>query len=250
MNKVDEYSVYQKSRYDNKINNKEGKTGKTEKKKKAEETGKAGAKPVQLSARAKALLEELKKKYGNMDFFVADYSSEEEAQSYLSRGTKQYSVLIEPDVLEEMAADEDAKNKYLGVIDGAKEQLDGIKEQLGTNGENVKNIGFTVSKDGSVSFFAELEKSSAKQRERIDETREEKRTQKKEEEKRAEKEKRENRTAERAKSDYGWSSADLKRTTVRADSIDELVRKIKEVDWDSVEAEHEVRNGGKFDFSV
>ena len=36
---------------------------------------------VQLSDKAKALLEELKSKYGNMDFFIADYSTEEEAQS-------------------------------------------------------------------------------------------------------------------------------------------------------------------------
>lgn len=250
MNKVDGYGVYQNSHYDSKINNKEEKTRNKEKTMRAGDAEKTGAKQVQLSDSAKALLEELKKKYGNMDFFVADYSSDEEAQSYLSRGSKQYSVLIEPDVLEQMAADDNTKNKYLGIIDGATEQLDEITEQLDSDAENVKNIGFTVSKDGSVSFFADLEKSSAKQRERIDEAREEKRVRKKEEEKRAEKEKWERRMAERAKSDYAWSSADLKRTTVQADSIDELVKKIRAVDWDSVETENEVRSGRKFDFSI
>ena len=57
----------------------------------------------------------MQKKYGDMDFFVADYSSDDEAQRYLSRGSKEYSVLIEPELLEKMAADESVKEKYLGI---------------------------------------------------------------------------------------------------------------------------------------
>ena len=52
-----------------------------------------------------------------MDFIVADYESEEEASAYLSRGTKEYSVLIDPELLEEMAADGKTKEKqeiYIG----------------------------------------------------------------------------------------------------------------------------------------
>ena len=55
----------------------------------------------------------MQKKYGDRDFFVADYSSDDEAQRYLSRGSKEYSVLIEPELLEKMAADESVKEKYL-----------------------------------------------------------------------------------------------------------------------------------------
>ena len=51
----------------------------------------------------------MQKKYGDRDFFVADYSSDDEAQRYLSRGSKEYSVLIEPELLEKMAADESVK---------------------------------------------------------------------------------------------------------------------------------------------
>jgi hypothetical protein len=115
--------VYQKQNYETQVKNKREETEKSDKKKKAENTGKTDQKQVNLSDSAKALLEELKKKYSDMDFFVADYSSDEEAEKYLSRGSKQYSVLIEPDLLEQMASDEDTKNKYLGIIDGATEQI-------------------------------------------------------------------------------------------------------------------------------
>ena len=77
---------------------------------------KTASKQPELSQGAKDLLNEMQKKYGDMDFFVADYSSDDEAQRYLSRGSKEYSVLIEPELLEKMAADESVKEKYLGII--------------------------------------------------------------------------------------------------------------------------------------
>ena len=83
-----------------------------------------------LSDKAKALLQELKKNYGNMDFIVADYSSDEEAQSYLSRGSKEYTVLIDPAELEPMAEDDEVKTKNLALLDEAVGNLDALKEQL------------------------------------------------------------------------------------------------------------------------
>lgn len=74
--------------------------------------------------------------------------------------------------------------------------------------ENTK-IGIAFHDDGTTSFFAELEKSSAKQREHIEEAREEKRAEKKAAEKKAEKE----------LQNYAKSSTDTKRTSVWADSL-------------------------------
>ena len=54
----------------------------------------ANTTPVELSAKAQKLLEQLKKTYGNMDFMVADYKDQEDARSILSRGTKEFSVLF------------------------------------------------------------------------------------------------------------------------------------------------------------
>ncbi|MDD6201709.1 MAG: DUF6033 family protein [Lachnospiraceae bacterium] len=115
---------------------------------------------VTLSKRAQNLLEELKKKYGNMDFVIADYESEEEAAQYLAGSTKEYSVLIDPETLEEMAADEEVKNQYLGALEEATGKLPEIREQLGDKAEFLKSLGIALNKDGKLSFFAKLELSN------------------------------------------------------------------------------------------
>ena len=179
MNKIDAYSVYQNSYYENSVNKK----GKNEKSQKAktEETKKKDK--VELSDRAKALLQELQKTYGNMDFIVADYETDEEAAAYLSRGTKEYSVLIEPELLEEMAADESVKEKYLGIIDGARQDLQSAKEQLGEEGKDITRLGISIDKDGTVSYFAELETLSEKRQEHLEKVKENKKAEKTEQEK-------------------------------------------------------------------
>lgn len=155
MSKIEGYGVYQKSLYENSVKNK-----KTKDEKKADKTEKCNKNnQVELSDRAKELLEQLRKTYGNMDFMVADYESEEEASKYLSRGTKEYSVLIEPELLEEMAADEETKEKYLGVINDATDELSKMKEQLGDKKDEVVHLGVSIDKDGIVSYFAGLEKT-------------------------------------------------------------------------------------------
>ena len=104
----------------------------------------------------------------------------------------------------------------------------------------ITKIGIAFNDDGTTSFFAELEKSSAKQRERIEEAREEKRTEKKAADKKAEKE----------LQSYAKSSADTKRTVVQADSMEELIKKIGTVDWENVKAEKTPENGSRFDYSI
>lgn len=109
------------------------------------------------------------------------------------------------ELLEKMAADEGVKEKYLGVIDDAKNKISEAREEIvrrdddennGGKSSDIKSLGFSVKADGSLSFFAELEKSSVDQRKRIEQSREEKRAQKKEEEKKA-KSKEKNRPEER-----------------------------------------------------
>lgn len=234
MSRIDAYQSYQNSYYENQVKQK-NETGRAANKDKAERTSGTSKKPVQMSDKAKELLEQLKKKYRNMDFFVADYDSEEEAKSYLSRGSKEYSVLMDPELLEEMANDEETKKKYLNVIDGAADQVKGMKNQLGDDLENVKHLGFTIKDDGTVSYFAELEKSSEQQRERIEAAREEKRAEKQEAAKKAGQE-------YRTRNDRG-----VKHTTVYADTIKDLMKKVKDVDWDQIPTEYPSAYGSKFD---
>ena len=208
---------------------------------------KMALKQPELSQGAKDLLNEMQKKYGDMDFFVADYSSDDEAQRYLSRGSKDYSVLIEPELLEKMAADESVKEKYLGIIEDAKNKISEVKDEVaklddgedGVKKADIMNIGFSVKSDGSVSFFAELEKSSADQKKRIEQAREDKKAQKKEDEKEAKAKKLKEQQEDR-----------VKRSVVRGDSIDELVKNIRAVDWDKIAEEVRPRAGGKIDFAM
>lgn len=192
--------------------------------------------PVELSERAQKLLEELKDKYKNADFMVADYSSEEEAQNILARGTKEYSVLIDPETLEQMAADEGTKNKYLDMLDQATNALGDIREQLKDQeeGSEIVNVGITISGDGTMLFYAQLEHSSELQKERIEAARAAHVKETKDARKEEAKERLEN----------------YKETTVKASSVEELLQKIKEIDWDKIPMKEKALEGGKIDFSV
>ena len=201
-------------------------------------------KQVSLSSDAQKLLKELKKSYNNMDFIVADYKTDEEAASYLSRGTNDYSVLISPEELEKMAADKDVKEKNLKTLDEAVAKLDEVKGQLGDKADEVSRIGIVIGGDGEVSYFAELEKSSEKQRERI----EQQRADKKEEAKKAEE-----KSSGPGKAEELSGKASAKRpskhTTVFASSVEELAEKIGNVDWSAVK-EEEPMNGQRFNLTI
>ena len=41
-----------------------------------------------------------------------------------------------------------------------------------------------------------------------------------------------------------------KKTRVQADSVEELLEKIKNVDWDQIKSEEKAMTGGRFDFSI
>ena len=171
MNKVNGYNLYQNTYYDSTINKKtQSKTSKTTSSRTGN-TQKTGSN-VQLSNRAKALLQELKNTYSNMDFMVADYETEEEAASYLGRGTKEYSVLIDPEELERMASDDSVKEQNLAALDQAVGKLDEMKEQLGDRKDEVIRMGINIGKNGEVSYFAELEKAGERQKEFVDKIRE------------------------------------------------------------------------------
>ncbi len=237
MNKVDSYTNYQNNYYNTIQSKRNPNTTKAGRKENAstEKTEKtSNLAQAQLSNRAKELLEKLKKKYSNMDFMVAEYEGEDEAAEYLSRGTKDYSVLIEPELLEKMAADEDTEAKYVGIIEGATEQFEEMKGELGKDIENVKTLGFTVKEDGTTTLFADLEKMGEQQRERIEKAREDKK--------------------EKANTQSSHSLQSYQRkpktTRVYADSVAELVDKIKNVDWYTIKAEEEKESGRRIDYNA
>lgn len=196
-----------------------------------------------LSSKAQEFLKNLRKQYGDYDFFIGN--STDDLKALAKSGNKEFSVIFSNAELERMANDEKYAKEKLDCMKKAVQMSEEINKKYGFGkegiaGTEVKKIGIFFKEDGTTSFFAELEKSGAKQRERIEKSREEKRAKKKDEEKKAEKE----------IQTYSKNRAGAKSTSVQADSLEELIQKITAVDWDLVKPERTMESGGKFDFSI
>ena len=206
---------------------------------------------IKLSEGAQKVLDELKEKYGNMDFFVANNVSDEEASEIMSRGNKEYSVLLDSDTLEAMAKDEDTKAKYTGMIDEATGKLADIKSELEESGTEVSSIGVKFDKDGTAKFFADIRKSN----ENFQKKTEEARKAAKEEAKKAEKKEAKEKEKERIEGDDEEETDKIapgyeKKARVNADSAEDLIDQIKNFDWSGVKATKIVQEGGRFDLTV
>ncbi len=235
MNGIGSYNAMQKNIYGAAAQSR--KTAKADDKK-TDETKKTNSNSVQLSDKAKALLQELKKTYNNADIYVAEYETDEEAAEYLSRGSKDFSVLIDPEELERMAADDEVKKKNLNLLDESLGKLSEMKEELKETGreDEVVTLGVNIGKDGQVSYFAELEKSGERTKEFVDKMLEDKK------EANAEK-------ADKVQDKYNFEHS--KRATVSANSVEELLEQIKNFNWDNVKEETSIPMPGKnFDFAV
>ena len=210
----------------------------------AAQTGSIGE--AGLSKGAQALLEKLRKSYSDMDFMVADFDKGDNAKDILSRGTKEVSVIFSSSELEKMASDEKYEKEYMERVQGALRMSEQINREFGftsafgekSGNSEINKIGISFNSDGTTSFFAELEKSSARQREHIEKAREEKRAARKEQEK------------ERLENRYLREDTGVKRTVIQAGSMEELLEKIRSVDWNSVKAENRPQSGGRFDFTI
>ena len=169
---------------------------------------------AKLSEEAKAYLDELKAKFGDIDFFIADCSSDEEMQRYFAMGTKKYSCVISSATIEQMATDEAARAKYEGIIDGADEKLEEVKqevtEELGEEAaKKIQSFAISIDDNGVVTYFAKLKESNSAYYEKL-------------KEKRAEEKKAEEDQKEKA------SQTEKKPEFVKADSMEGLIAALKE----------------------
>ncbi|MBR1885276.1 MAG: hypothetical protein IJ812_02600 [Schwartzia sp.] len=176
-----------------------------------------------LSDKAKDFLAKLREKYGDKyDFFAV--SSIEDPRARELTGTKAYSVLLTNDEIEKMANDEKYAEEVMQRVESAVDMTKRIQEkgELG-DGVQFKHISISFDSDGNMKLFAELEKMSDQQRERMEKLKE-KRAEEKEE-------------AERAKDkDDGEDGPGAKRVRLEATSEEELLEKILGIDWDKIPA--------------
>jgi len=118
--------------------------------------GAASEKTSRLSSTAQEYLGKLKEKYGNVDFIIADYKTDAEADALLATGKGEYNAVITPDLLERMAADEETAAKYEALIDQSIDSIDTVKKELGDDSDMVDKFGASVDADGNLTLRAKL----------------------------------------------------------------------------------------------
>lgn len=216
-------------KYDNKVNKETAKVA----------NGKNSIGNPKLTDAASKYYEELKAKYGNMEFVLVADDQMETAKTQASNiaSDKSMIVLISESELEEMTINEETRTQNEKLIEDAKSQMPEMLEKLKESGTEVKSFGIEI-KDGTVSFFAVLDKAAAAQKERIEAKQEEKRAEKKED------------ASEKTKQPN--HKEDL--VTVTAGSVEELIKKLQSVAYeamaDNVQTPQEKMVGQSFDFSI
>ena len=196
-----------------------------------------------LSKKAQDFLKNLREKYGDYDFLIGNGTDDLKALS--KSGSKEFSVIFSSAEIERMASDEKYAEEKMQGVQGAVKMCKRICEEngfvsafgggLGENG-TINKIGVSIDDNGNKKLFAELEKSSSKQRERIEKNREEHAEEKK--------------AADKSKKKNPYEKEEepsVKRTTVEADSVEELIEKIKNIGWDQVKDSF---SGDRINFSV
>jgi hypothetical protein len=114
-------------------------------------------KQTPLSQAAQNLLDDLRKKFGNVYFMVGDFANDKEANRQLSRGKGEINCIITPDLLEKMASCEETRAKYEDLIEQSVGGLKEMKESIGEEkADLIKNYGISVNSNGDVSYYVML----------------------------------------------------------------------------------------------
>lgn len=227
----------------------------TEKKDAAKTVGNSGTQkePIasvgekSLSGSAQRVLKDLRASRADMDFFVADFKNGDNAKEILAQSDKEFTVIFSTEEMEKMASDPKYYAEKMHSVEGALRMSEEINAQFGferafgkTNGieknldadMKITKFGISFNSDGSTTFFAQLEKSSASQKEYLEKIQEKKAAEKKD-----------------AKKKEQSKQIEVRKATVRANSKDELLDKIKNIEWDSIKPEDN-KIGSRFDFSI
>ena len=228
-----------------------------------------------LSDKAQKYLDKLRKDYGDYDFVIADAG--DDLKGLMKQSSKEFSVVFSSEELEKMADDENFAAKQMKHVDTAVNMSKQICEQFGYermfgkdgNGATLNSVSVSFDDKGITSMFAELEKSTADRNEQMQKQIEEKRA---EDKKKAQKTERPRQSVAEYKAKMQKVIDEQKkrpplsetiktknlekieptmvqRAPVNAQTIDELFRNMKNVDWNKVPAEV-AQAGDKIGFSA
>ena len=180
-----------------------------------------------LSSKAQKYLETLRK--DNAD-------KGDDFRGLVDQSDKEFTVVFSSAELERMASDEKYAREKLSTVKTAVEMSDKINEQFGferawgttdNSGTVLNKLTMSFDDDGKMTLFADLEKITEKQKERLEELKEKRAEEKKQEKK----------------------DVTVKRTTIQANSKEELLEKISELDWSKI-TEEKATQGMKFDITI
>ena len=187
------------------------------------------------------------KRFSKSFTFVADFENGDNAKDILSRSDKEFTVIFSKEEMEKMASNSKYYAEKMHSIQGALRMSEEINAQFGferafgktteignsiDSDMKITKFGISFNSDGSTSFFAQLEKTSENQKDYLEKIQEKKAAEKKE-----------------AKKKERSTQVNIKRATVEANSKEELLDKIKNIEWDSIKPEDN-KIGSRFDFSI
>lgn len=174
-----------------------------------------------LSAKAQSYLENLRKKYGDYDFFVSDDLD----ASKTVGSSKEYSVVFTSEELEKMAEDEEYAGKVMGNVGKAVDMLKNISEKDLGEGVQFSQLSVSIDDEGNMKLFAQLEKLSEDQAARLEEAKQKRAEEKKQAEENSNQ-------AEKTQPDF--TKILFKAADIEADSEEELFAKIFGIDWSKI----------------
>ncbi len=218
----------------------------------------------ELTEKAAKYYEELKKKYGNLDFILVSKDQKEYAKANASKysNTSKMVVLIDEEKIERMAEDEKFRKQYEGIISQGASGLNQLKSKLANMGLNVKSCGMNVYDNGATSFFATMDQSFKSQnktaQERLAKKKaakkaEEKKAAKKAEEKKLQEKLEEGRTERKEIREEFYESDEEGEVTFTADTIEDLISQIENADYlvrRDIRSSFERQVGQKFDSAI
>ena len=237
--------------------------GSTETVKKTKVSGRTVGSP-ELTEKAAKYYEELKKKYGNLDFILVSKDQKEYAKANASKysNPNKMVVLIDEEKIERMAEDEKFRSQYESIISQGANGLTQLKSKLANMGLNVKSCGMNVYDNGATSFFATMDQSFKAQNKTAQERLARKKAAKKAEEKKAarkaeEKKQQEKLEAGRAEKkeirEEFFESDEDGEVTFTADSIEDLISQIENADYlirKDIRSSFEKQVGQRFDSTI
>lgn len=199
-----------------------------------------------LSKEAQKLLKDLRGSRTDMDFVVADYENGDKVKEILAQSDKEFTVIFSKDEIDKMASDPKYYADKMRSIDDALRMSDEINAQFASesalgkengikgsaNNTKITKFAIAFNSDGTTTFFAQLEKTRADQKEYLEKIQEKKAAEKKE-----------------AKKKDQSKQIEIKKVMVQANSKEELLNKIKNIEWDSIKPEDN-KVGGRIDFSI